>query len=459
MKNEPGTGIASPARPKRSLWRRWMDWSGSFFILSLLLHILLIGGATLLIVQVVQGRKEKLKFTAAPPAPPGGAEYKVKPARKNAAAAPALTKRIVSTASATSIALPSLEMSSPGPDVMSSIMSGMGSSGLGAGASSGSAGAAGIASMPLGGLTAFGFRGTASDGLVGHLYDLKRTADGKPSDIKNDGYLRDPKITNGMDGFHAWTEIYNRAADKSRNADLTASVLNHAKVLTEFFERSWSDEVLKRYYQVKQPLTAYQWFIPAIGPEEALKSFGVEKEMAPCHFIVHYKGTVTAPRNGMFRFVGRQVGVLAVRFDGRNVFGNASLPLASMKPFYFNDLDKPKTYNSGWYPHGQWFTVEAGKKYPMEILLDCDAGGLTCALMIEEKHPPEPYLNRRWCTLYPKDPPFVRYPIFALKAGIPATPYVLPSTTPPPQAKPHWRPWENIPEAAPEPLIFSEKKQ
>ena len=60
---------------KKNLWQRWMAWSGSFLIISILLHVLLLGGATILVVQVVQGRKEKLKFTAPPPSAAGPSEH------------------------------------------------------------------------------------------------------------------------------------------------------------------------------------------------------------------------------------------------------------------------------------------------------------------------------------------------------------------------------------------------
>ena len=406
-----------------------------------------------MVVQVVQGRKEKLKFTAPPPSPPGTSEYKVKPAKKKTAAAPTISKRITSTAVNANVALPTMEMNSSSmPNMMASVMSGLGSDGLGAGASGVGAG---MVSMQVSGMTAFGFRGSATGGLTGHLYDLKQTADKKSTDIKDDGFVKDPKAIASMNSFEKWMHIYKLASNRNMQYQLTDSVLNHARVLTQFFDSNWDEHILKHYYQARQPLTAYQWFIPSVSPSDALKAFGVEKEMQPSHFIVHYKGMVTAPKSGMFRFIGRQTGVLAVRFDGRNVFGNASLPLVSMKSFEFNDLDKPKTYSSGWYPHGQWFSVEADKKYPMEILLDCDAGGMTCALMIEEQNPSTTYLKRQWCELYPKDPILIRYPIFALKKGIPAEPYELPSTTPPSGAPPTWRPFEKIPEAAPEPLIFN----
>ena len=95
----------------------------------------------------------------------------MKPSKKTPATAPAISKRITSTAANASIAIPAMEMNATGPDVMASVMSGMGTSGLGAG------GPAGMAAMPLTGMTAFGFKGTPkTKGLVGKsfvmLFDL-----------------------------------------------------------------------------------------------------------------------------------------------------------------------------------------------------------------------------------------------------------------------------------------------
>ena len=112
--------------PMQTLWQRWMAWSGSFLVVSILIHILLLGGATLLVVQVVNSRKEKLKFTAPPPSANASVEHKVKPTKKISAPAPAVTKRITSTAVNAQIALPTVDLSATGPDVMASVMSGMG---------------------------------------------------------------------------------------------------------------------------------------------------------------------------------------------------------------------------------------------------------------------------------------------------------------------------------------------
>jgi hypothetical protein len=321
-----------PQKPKKkSLWERWRSWSGSFLVMSVLLHVILLGGATLLVVQVVQARKEKLKFTAPPPSANAGAEHKVKPSKKTAAPAPAVSKRITSTAVNASVALPPMEMNSTGPDVMASVMSGLGSAGLGAGMGAG----AGMSSMPLQGLTAFGFKGDLkSAGLVGHLYDLKQTKDRKPTEIKDDGLLKDRTQEQDKNYHGQGYDNFKLALTDPKKRNLLADgVVNDAKVINDFFSRSWDPHVLDAYYQSPDPVTAYQFAIPAASPADAVKAFGVENTVKPNHFLVHYQGTIIPPRDGMYRFVATvNNGMFAVRLDGQNVLGVVS-PLISSSLF------------------------------------------------------------------------------------------------------------------------------
>ncbi|MEI7962405.1 MAG: hypothetical protein WCI42_01080 [Verrucomicrobiota bacterium] len=397
------TAPAEPHPIRMNLWQRWMAWSGSFFVLSLILHIVIIGGAAMLVVQVVQGRKEKLKFTAPPPSAAASSEHKVKPSKKTAAAAPAITKRITSSAANASIALPAMDMSSStGPDVMASVMSGMGASGLGAGA----AGGAGMASMPLSGLTAFGFKGKAK-GLVGRLYDLKQTPDHHPTAI----------------------------TDRPK----------HNEVMIEFL-KGWDEKVLERYYKATNTVTALQVFIPLMDADKAPAAFGAEKEIAPSHWIIHYKGTVRAPKSGTFRFTGYADDAMAVRFDRKNAFIGGLLR-EDETSFYGGTYPK-QTYDR---PVGPWFTVQSGDKYPIEIMISEVPGGkFEAFLQIEEQNPVHPYPKKT----YGEGSGNPALPVFALMKGLPLPPYEPPSTTPPPNARPDWKPREKLPEYAPEPIIF-----
>ncbi len=335
--------------PKRNLWQRWTAWNGSFLVISILLHVLLFGGATMVVVQVVQNRKEKMKFTAPPPSANASAEHKVKPSKKTAAA-PAISKRITSSAANASIALPSMDLNSTGPDVMASVMSGMGASGLGSGAGGG---AAGMASMPMAGLTAFGFKGGQGSGLKGYFYDLKQTVDRTPTTMQG-----------GADGNE-----------------------EHFKIFDEFFSAGWDDKVLDKYYKAKDPMVTYQIYIPYMPANEAPKAFGVEKEVKPGHWVIVYKGSVTAPRDGLFRFVGYADDVVAVRFDEQNVFftgtTGSQIYLHRMVDKFFKPTTPPVKLRPG-VPDpndigtkgvGNWFSVQSGKTYPIEVLISEVPGG------------------------------------------------------------------------------------
>jgi len=409
-------GKSTPA-PGKNLWQRWMAWSGSFLVLSILAHVLLLGGATVLVVQVVQGRKEKLKFTAPPPSAP--VEHSVKPAKRTSAPLPSVSKRIMSSTPGAQVALPPMELdSSREQDVMSSVMSGLGGGALGSGAGGG----AGMASMPVSGLTAFGFKGGGGGGMKGHFYDLKQTADRKPTGIEDD-----PK---------------------------------HFQVFDEFFSKGWDETVLQKFYQAKDTMLTYQIFIPTMGATNAPKAFAVEREVKPSHWIVHYKGTVIAPKDGSFRFLGWGDDVLAVRFDGQNVFfagtcGSAGD--AGMKQKFFGGASQIAAKGStdpGTKGVGKWFQVEKGKSYPIEVMIsEIPGGGFGAWLLIEDGNPEKPYPHR---TL-PGSESKLAYPVFQTKKGIPIPPYVKPDLTPPPNATSAWKPREAAPEVAPDTVIFPGK--
>jgi hypothetical protein len=458
---------------KKNLWQRWAAWSGSFLVISILAHVVLLGGATVLVVQVVQSRKEKMKFTAPPPSAAGMVEHKVKPSKK-AAAAPAISKRSTPTAASASIALPAMEMNSTGPDVMASVMSGLGSAGLGSGAAGG---AGGMASMPLAGLTAFGFKGGGrTDGLIGRLYDLKQTKDRQPTDIKDDGLWKNPHQVDGMKTIERYRFFSKVIMDPSQRGLLSGSVLNEAKVINDFLGNGWDEKILLQYYRSQDPMVAYQWSIPMATAKDAVKAFGVESEVKPTHIMIHYKGVVTAPRDCTVRFRCMiRGGMMAVRFDGSNVLiAIYSGGLISGKSFEFVNTDPNYDKNKGSGYHGaaigKWFNVQAGRKYPVEIFITMGEGGFGAGLMIEEKNPPTPYQPSEWQWQSKQGKqyqqgdalktPFIllRYPLFALKKGIPAAPFVMPVINPPePDLLEGWKaqgPHFGNPDVAQEPMIF-----
>jgi hypothetical protein len=342
-----------------------------------------------------------------------------------------------------------MEMSSStGPDVMASVMSGLGSGGLGSGAG----GAGGLASMPLAGLTAFGFKGSSmSGGLVGHIYDLKRTPDHQETEIKEDGLWKDPQLNKHLEEkFHGdgneknrfFQSIYAGALkDPTKTAYFSDGVRAEARFLNEFLSGDWDESKLKGFYKGKDPVVTYQLSIAQTSAKEAVKAFGVESEVKPTHLLIVYRGKVRAPRDGSFRFVClARGGLVCVRFDGQKVFGYAhysSHALVDMKNFQFPDTYKKKPYYM--YGAGKWFPVQSGKTYPVEIVLSLGVAAFGVNLMIEERDPPSPYAKSKWQwqsdqgrkyqseeTL--KNPDiFYRLPLFALRKGMPAAPFTMPT--------------------------------
>ncbi len=422
----------APSEPhplKRNLWQRWMAWSGSFFVLSLLVHVLLIGGATVLVVQVVAGRKEKLKFTAPPPssAGPKTVEHKVK-LSKATASAPSVSKRITSTAPSAAIALPPMEMnSSSSPDVMASVMSGLGTGSLGVGAAAGGGAAGGGASMPGGGLTAFGYKGGGgAPGLKVNLYDLKQKPDGSPTDIGED-------FKKGA--------VAEKLCDYKMELDLQA-----------FMEAKWDPKLLeKKYYKAKDTITSYQLHLysppSGIPQSEVLKAFGAESNVKPGYFIVHYTGRVSAPKTTTYQFCTAPLpyveGTYAIRFDENNI--ECSAPPENVKKLFPLGTHRP-------------FKTSAGRTYPIDILVVFGANRGNYRQMVrimdmnrKEPYPPNPYKDNSYGD--------VLYPLFQVKSGLPLPEYAPADwSKKPPNAPPSWQPGERLGPKIEEAIVFPAQK-
>jgi len=341
---------ASP--PKKSLWQRWLDWNGCFFVISLLFHILLIVLATLLIVQVI-GNKPKLKFTAAPPIAAHPDEFKVKHSKKMASDAPAVSKRITTTALNAQIALPAMDITtSTGPDVMASVMSGLGASGLGAGAGAGG----GIGSMPMEGMTAFGFKGKGKGfGLPGNYYNL----------------------------------LYNRDRGPS-GANFYQEVVNYIKA-------GMPDDYFKNFYKGSQTLYIPQIGVAFVEMIEAAKAFadaaGDKAIENPACWVAVYKGKFTVNHTGTYRLVGFGDDLLAVSIDHKEVLEsiiNDSAGKVHVAKEYYPYTGGSMSGGSMWaggasFPCGDWVELEEGTVHEINVLIGDDAGTSAFWVMVERK--------------------------------------------------------------------------
>lgn len=254
---------------------------------------------------------------------------------------PSLTMaRVIAANSAKPMAIPVPEATEPIPAVEFGSGDNFGE-GWGDGSGAGSAGGG------------FGTTGR-SDGLEGRLYDFKQT----PAGQRRENY--DPAIV---------SHFTDRIIDLQRSR--------------------YRDSALRDFYRSEQALSVSYIAIPNSNANEGPKFFRAENEVEPRGWIVHYRGSVVAPKSGTFRFVGSGDDYLAVMLGNqfRLVAGwpdiadriavrgaNARKQGNVVGPFNI-----PLTY-------GDWFTVRKGQELAVNIILGERPGGMVgYILMLEEQ--------------------------------------------------------------------------
>jgi hypothetical protein len=224
----------------------------------------------------------------------------------------------------------------------------------------------------------FGAAETDTKALVGTFYDLKQTRAGKLNEISVDGVV---------------------------------------SVLNDFVNHGWHESHFNSYFKAPQTLYQSKLCIPSMPATGAPAAFSCAEQVQPSRWAVVYRGVITPPHSGKFRLVGYADDVLVVRFNGKNVFdhgfysGTTPVQILSQAAAMKNEAKTPEikkllgrdypmplplqTYNYdsmqtingmiGGMAIGPYFQAEAGKSYPVDILLSELPGGVFGAvLMIEE---------------------------------------------------------------------------
>ncbi|MDR1497981.1 MAG: hypothetical protein LBS59_06195 [Puniceicoccales bacterium] len=166
----------------------------------------------------------------------------------------------------------------------------------------------------------------------------------------------------------------------------TGRFLNESRI---FFQKNWDVSYLERtVFRAPQRLVISQFCIPTMGAAGAPKAFNVA--VAPSNWIAHYKGIVTAPFTGKFRFVGSADDFMVVRWNKKNALGG--FVRSKQGNLYGEGKPHPDTLQvypgraPGWPLYcGPWLDVQAGGKYPMEVVIGEAPGSLFYAILCFEK--------------------------------------------------------------------------
>jgi hypothetical protein len=358
------TGAEPLARPKRTLWQRL---GGEGLALSVLVHIILVLIAIVWVVSTVTdgaGKKDPNAFATGAGGGAGGPkakEFKTKLQPKNIKSLAKTNSRITSKNTNSAMAISSLpSMSNP---LLSAGAIGGGASkgfgggsggGIGAGKGTGVGGGRNFVSL-------FGMKGgpnANAGGLIGTLYDLKQTADRKPTSA----------------------------------APANTGIAPYRTSVREFLESGWSAGRLQRFFKSPDKLVSGQLFITGRSADDAPKAFEVEKLMKPSRWVVHYRCYVEMPSSMPFRFVGSGDDFLIVRWNRKIALDDGyETYLAGGGNYKDFGVKVTQEYKVDRRPGGlhrlkagPWIQVTKGTKVPVEVLIGETPGGVfDCYLAIE----------------------------------------------------------------------------
>lgn len=192
----------------------------------------------------------------------------------------------------------------------------------------------------------FGESKQSEAAFMGVLYDLKQTQDRKPTNV-------DPNT--------------------------------YSAVIDEFISKGWDESVLNRYYRFSKPLYTTQIFIPNMNANEGPKAFGAEKLVKPSRWVIHYKGQVSPPSAGTYRFWGIADDVMAAAVNGKTVLVGQRRDMKMPKTNWTPSERDGAHAGDGELRPGDWMTFKEGEVFDLDVIIGERPGGIFNAFLMVEK--------------------------------------------------------------------------
>ncbi len=215
----------------------------------------------------------------------------------------------------------------------------------------GAAGLAFLLSLMPAGLSAqedsglFGSSEKDAPGLIAIIYDLKQTQSMQPSKITAETY---------------------------------------PGVVQDFLGKGWDEVVLNKFFRVTRPLYSTQIFIPGMDAGAAPKAYGVDKVMKASCWVIHYKGQVSPPQDGTYRFVSYADDAIAVAVNNKTVCIGARHDMRLEKLWQTTEKKGAKAFN-GELTYGEWVTLKKDEPVDLDVLVGERPGGDFCAFLLYQK--------------------------------------------------------------------------
>ena len=140
--------------------------------------------------------------------------------------------------------------------------------------------------------------------------------------------------------------------------------------------------LLNRFFKADKPVYTTQIWIPNIPADLGPAAFGLGKVVQPKMWCVYYKGQVTAPESFTFHFVGAGDDVMLVKFNGKLVLDRCWYIRTNWRAMKNYDYGFSQIPNG--FAKGDAIQVEAGKTYPLEVMIGEQPGGFSFATLLQE---------------------------------------------------------------------------
>jgi len=178
--------------------------------------------------------------------------------------------------------------------------------------------------------------------------------------------------------------LYDTKQNQAREK-LPMSIPVYNELIDEFISKDWDESVLNRFYRASRALYTTQVFIPLMSASNAPIAFGVEKIVRPMFWIIHYKGQVSAPSDGEWRFWGWGEEVCSVAINGENVLLANWHEIKTPSVGWKSPEPKGQPVANGHLIAGDWIPLKAGEIVDIDVLIGERGGGVFAAFLLIEK--------------------------------------------------------------------------
>jgi len=178
--------------------------------------------------------------------------------------------------------------------------------------------------------------------------------------------------------------LYDLKQDQTHHP-LPMNIPAYNELIDEFLSKNWDEGVLNRFYRVSHPLYTTQIFIPLMSAGGAPAAFKVQKIVKPMFWVIHYKGQVSPPSSGEWRFWGWGEEVCSVAVNGKNVL-LANWPEIKTPTVGWKSKRPPgQRAANGHLVAGDWFKLKADDIVDLDVIIGERGGGVFASFLMIEK--------------------------------------------------------------------------